>query len=76
MSSEKHRILQMFLRTPALRPLNKLEVDIRTQVHGYRLDEDPLSNKLGRLRDSGHEYDREVILSRRILIMVGTMVML
>lgn len=62
MTSEKHRILRMFLRTPALRPVTKLEIDICTQVHGYRLDEDPASNKVWRLRDSGHPQDREVIL--------------
>ena len=62
MSYEKQRILTMFLRTPSLRPLNKVENDIRIQVHGYQLDEDPGSNTLWRLRDSGHHQDREVIL--------------
>ena len=33
---------------------NKIEADIRTQVHGYRLDMDPSSNNLWRLHDSGH----------------------
>ena len=42
--------------------MNKTENDIRTQVHGYRLDAYPGSNTLWRLRDSGHYQDREVIL--------------
>ena len=35
MSDEKHRIIQMFLHTSTLKPSNKLEVDLRSQVHGY-----------------------------------------
>ena len=62
MSPEKHRILLMFLRTPDLKPRNRIEADIRTQLHGYRLDEDPTSSILWRLRDSGHTDDRKVIL--------------
>ena len=42
MSPEKHRILLMFLRSPDLRPRNRVELDIRTQISGYRLDEDPV----------------------------------
>ena len=51
----------MFLRTSELRLNNKIEADIQTQVHGYRLDMDPSSNTLWRLHDSGHTGDREVI---------------
>ena len=38
---EKHSLLLMFLRTSELRLNKKIEADIRTQVHGYRLDMDP-----------------------------------
>ena len=61
MAPEKYRLLEMFLRTPELRPSNKLEADIQTQVHGYQLDIDPTSNTLWRLHDSGHMEDRKVI---------------
>ena len=52
----------MFLRSPNLKPSNKIEADIRTQLHGYRLDNDQASNTLWRLRDSGHHEDRKVVL--------------
>jgi len=34
--------------------------DVRTQLHGYRLDVDLMCNTLWRLRDSGHIKDRVV----------------
>ena len=55
MSPEKHCILLMFLRSPGLRPRNR--VDIRTQMHGYRLDEDPTSNSLWRLQPPTSSQD-------------------
>lgn len=61
MSIEKRRIIEMFLRKPSLKPSNEIEINLRSQVHGYRLDEDPTSNILWRLRDSGHPIDRKVI---------------
>ena len=33
MSIEKQQILQRFLRTPGLKPVSKLERDLRSQVH-------------------------------------------
>ena len=59
---EKQQILQRFLRTPGIKPISKLEKDLRSQVHGYRLDSDPGNNTLWRLRDSGHHKDRRVVL--------------
>lgn len=61
MSHDKRRILRMFLRKPDLKPSNKMESGFRTLVHKYRLDNDPTSNTLWRLRDSGHSQDRKVI---------------
>ena len=57
MSIEKQQILQRFLRTPGLKPVSKLEKDLRSQVQGYRIDPDPTNNTLRRLRDSGHPKD-------------------
>jgi len=61
MSAEKRRLMQLFLRIPTLKPTNKYEIDLRTQLHGYRLDTDPMCNTLWRLRDSGHIKDRQVV---------------
>ena len=49
----------MFLRIPTLQPSNKIEDDLRSQLHGYRLDENPRSNTSWRLRDI---KDRNVVL--------------
>jgi len=35
MSTEKCRLIQLFLRIPALKPSNKYEIDLRTQLHGF-----------------------------------------
>jgi len=35
MSAEKRRLMQLFLRIPTLKPTNKYEIDLRTQVHGF-----------------------------------------
>jgi len=58
MCAEKRRL---FLRIPSLKSTNKYEIDLRTQLHGYRLDADPMCNTLWRLRDSGHIKDRQVV---------------
>jgi len=59
MSAEKRRLMQLFLHIPTLTPTNKYEIDLRSQLHGYRLDADPMCNTLWRLRDSGHIKDRQ-----------------
>jgi len=61
MSAEKRRLMQLFLRIPTLKPTNKYEIDLRTQLYGYRLDADPMCNTLWRLRDSDHIKDRQVV---------------
>ena len=72
MAYEKQQIIRMFLQTPGLQPTNKLEKDLRSQVHGYRLDQDPTSQKLWRLRDSGHAEDRQVISADRAFDTITT----
>jgi len=62
MSTETHRLSQMFLRIPTSKLLNEIELDLRSQLHGYPLDEKLRSNTLWRLRDSGRTNDREVVL--------------
>ena len=59
MPYEKQPIIRMFLRTPGLQQqINKPEKDLRSQVHCYQ---DPTSQKLWWLRNSGHAEDRQVI---------------
>ena len=41
MSAEKRCL---FLRIPTRKPANKYEINLRTQLHGYRLDADPMCN--------------------------------
>jgi len=58
---KKRRLMQLLLRILTLKPTNKYEIDLRTQLHGYRLDADPTCNTLWRLRDSGPMKDRQVV---------------
>ena len=44
MSSEKQQMLQTFLHTLGLKQSPKFESDLRSQLHGYRLDHDPTKN--------------------------------
>jgi len=47
MSAEKRCLMQLFLRISTLKPTNKYEIDLRTQLHGYRLDADPMCHTRG-----------------------------
>ena len=73
MSYEKQQVIRTFLQMPELQPANKLEKDLRSQVHGYRLDEVPTNKTLWRLRDAGHKEDRKVIPSESAFDTITTM---
>lgn len=72
MSAEKQQMLQRFLRALGLKPSTKFKLNLSTQLHSYRLDHDPSTNTLWRLRHRSHSKDRKVVLEDLIFDTIPT----